>query len=326
MSNGEETGISAKAIEMRLTNVKDAMQRTRFVFIVMTVVSSAIIFALWNDRLARDKDMAFGNDAYNNNIIWSRMPQPMHIYGRQQLVAEWYKNRIIQVGVLGVRLSVSDLAVTGSLTLLVITIWYYYSLRRENRATVTLLRDVLKEDVEVRYMVYQVIKHSSVFIKTEHSNDPLEGLNPAKHSTTDGAAAKEEGAAADEAEEGATTNETAVEQKETITDKTLHFLTFLPCVTIIAILVRDVGALFMQSPTSDTGLPLGRILLNQALDGQFSWGSAYPLIYVFMFDSVAVLLAIYTFILCKKGRAFTKATRDTLLEFEGTLGRDKSTL
>jgi protein-S-isoprenylcysteine O-methyltransferase Ste14 len=326
MSNGKEQSVSDKAqsvndksIEMRLTAVKEAMQRSRFVFIVMTIASTAILFTLWNDRFSRDKDLAFTAPAYSDTQIVQGKPTPLHVYGRQQLVSEWYKNRIIQVGILGIRLSVSDLAIMGSFTLVVITIWFYYSQRRENRATVSLLRDVQTESAAVRDMVYQVTKHSSIFIKTEESDEPLEGLSDSSQvsSAGNGATRKSPGAK-DAAADGK-----PVEHEETITDKVVRFLAFLPFWTVIAIMGRDIAALFMRSPTAGNNLPLGQILIDEARRGALSWDSTYPLIYVLIFDTVALLCAVYIYKLCKRSRAFALATRNTLSEFEGTLGRDE---
>src|ERR1051325_375698 len=173
--------INLKTVELRLTSVREALQRSRFVFLVMTIASSAILFTLWNDRFSRDKDLAFNSPSYSDSVIASDRPEPIHVFGRQQLVTEWYKNRIIQIGLLGIRLSVSDLSLIGSFTLVVITIWFYYSQRRENQALVTLLRDVHggyigKNGLAIREMVYQGIKHSLVFIRTEVSDEPLTGL------------------------------------------------------------------------------------------------------------------------------------------------------
>ena len=100
--NGDE--INLKTVDLRLSSVREALQRSRFVFLVMTIASSAILFTLWNDRFSRDKDLAFTSPSYSDTVIDQTHPAPIHVYGRQQLVAEWYKNRIIQIGLLGIRL------------------------------------------------------------------------------------------------------------------------------------------------------------------------------------------------------------------------------
>ena len=301
--NGDE--VNLKTVELRLTSVREAIQRSRYVFLVMTIASSAILFTLWNDRFSRDKDLAFTTPSYETTEIKEEVPAPLNVYGRQQLVAEWYKNRIIQIGLLGIRLSVSDLSIMGSFTLVVITIWFYYSQRRENQALVTLLRDVhetyrAKPGLPVRQMVYQGIKHSLVFIRTEVSDKPLKGLN-----TSDKSPEQKKEARAPERE---------TPEPKTFTDRVFRFLSFLPFWAIIAILIRDVSALFMRSPTAGNNDPLGLILIRE-----FKLGTLHPIFLILVFDTFAILCAIYTRILCNRNLEFAEGSKNTLKEFEAKL-------
>lgn len=159
MKDTSDNSIRIDAIKLRLISVKESIQRTRFVFIIMTVASSAILFTIWNDRLSRDRALAFDSPATTQRD--SQSPEPLSIYGRKQIVAEWYANRFTQVGLLGVRLSVADLQILGSFTLVVITIWFYYSNRNENRALVSLLKDV-HEELEDREMEISFIMASKI--------------------------------------------------------------------------------------------------------------------------------------------------------------------
>src|SRR5215216_4792500 len=83
--NGDE--VNLKTVELRLTSVREAIQRSRYVFLVMTIASSAILFTLWNDRFSRDKDLAFTTPSYETTEIKEEVPAPLNVYGRQQLVA-----------------------------------------------------------------------------------------------------------------------------------------------------------------------------------------------------------------------------------------------
>lgn len=316
--NGTE--VNLKSIELRLTSVREALQRSRFVFLVMTIASSAILFTLWNDRFSRDKDLAFASPSYSTSEITQDRPVPMHVFGRQQLVTEWYKNRIIQIGLLGIRLSVSDLSLIGSFTLVVITIWFYFSQRRENQALVTLLRDVHKgyggkNGLAVRELVYQGIKHSLVFIRTEVSDEPFSGLedSPPTNTSTDG---KQNSPNADHV---------TIERK-ILTDRVFRFLAYLPFWAIVAILIRDASALFMKSPTSGTDARLGMILIGQLKWGSVPefWNSFYPIFLIIVFDSFAICCAIYTRILCNRSRGFAEGSQKTLKQFEESLKKDKA--
>jgi hypothetical protein len=76
MEGSKDNNLSIKTIELRLTLVKEAMQRTRFVFIVMTIASSAILFTLWNDRFSRDKALAFDTEYSIENRSEERTVEP----------------------------------------------------------------------------------------------------------------------------------------------------------------------------------------------------------------------------------------------------------
>lgn len=348
--------IGLKNIYLRLASVKEATQRTRFVFLIMTVASSAIIFTLFNDRFSRDKTVAFDSNmsaspsptpgssesaptnrpsplSYPSPVASptadssktapvSNTPEPMYQYGRYQLVSEWYRNRIIQVGLLGIRLSVSDLSVMGSFTLVVISIWFFYCQRRENFALVTLLRDVHKQhrdNYDLRSMVLEGIKGGMVFSRVEQSDEPLAGLEPSP--------AEPSPATVDES---GTKSEEPKKQKRSFADIVLWFLSFLPFWAIVAILFRDFVAFRQQSPISGNNLSLWQNMWKEAkwqgLDACWRsakcWDAIYPIRLAIIFDAIALACAIYTWFLCKKAGAFRDASNQTLIEFEKKLKQD----
>jgi hypothetical protein len=236
------------------------------------------------------------------------------------LVAEWYKNRIIQIGLLGIRLSVSDLSLIGSLTLVVITIWFFYGQRRENEALVTLLRDVHQSHrgtagLAIREMVYQGVKDSLVFIRTGDTDDPLVGLEDVPKGDV----------AESKSERSSDTPANRIEHK-TFTDRVLRFLSFLPFWTIMAIIFHDITALLMHSPPSGSPDRLGLILWKQLKwtgIGAFM-DSAYPIFLLLIFESAAIVCAVYTRRLCSRSRAFAEGSKAALKEFEAELVRDKA--
>jgi hypothetical protein len=90
-----------KTIELRLAAVREATQRSRFVFIVMTIMTSTILVGLWNAILSWDRGMAF------------RDPGTGTVADNQTFVAsEWFKNLFVSVGILGVRISTNVFAAT----------------------------------------------------------------------------------------------------------------------------------------------------------------------------------------------------------------------
>ena len=67
---------------------------------------------------------------------------------------EWIQNQNINISLLGVHVNVDQFSLFGSATLMIISFWMLFSLRRENRAIVTLLRDVYDETKQPKEEIY----------------------------------------------------------------------------------------------------------------------------------------------------------------------------
>jgi hypothetical protein len=315
-----EEDIGLKTIELRLTSLKEAVQRTRFVFVVLTIASSAILFTLWNDRLSRDKSLAFDSGIYTEDKVKDRKLEPLFIWGTREVAEEWYESRVIHIGLLGIHVSVGDLSVVGSFSLFVIAIWFYYSHKRENHALVALLRDVNRDytgadGLKVRDMVYQGIRHNLIFIETEKNDEPfysLEEATPGKPSA--------------EAAEGSNESAGPAKRRRSFTNGALGFLSFLPFWTIVAIISRDVAALAMESPTSGQKMALWYVIWGavECRGRGFShcMKSLNPIFLIAGFAVISIVAAYYTYKLCKKSRKFAEGSKEALEKFKSTLQPD----
>src|SRR5258708_40205510 len=61
------TDLELKTIDLRLRGVGEATQRSRFVFLVMTIAAVTILVSLWNSTLAWDRGLAFPTVASTDN-------------------------------------------------------------------------------------------------------------------------------------------------------------------------------------------------------------------------------------------------------------------
>lgn len=99
-------------------------------------------------------------------------------YNRKVLVSEWVKNSVVSVGLLGIRVGTNDLAVVGGSALLIITMWFVFNARRDNRSVWSLFRDLHSGDYdwETKYMAYQVVEQSMIFLDTGKGDDPVSNI------------------------------------------------------------------------------------------------------------------------------------------------------
>lgn len=182
-------------IQLRLEGIRQAITRARYTFLASIVASIAILITAWNAYLSDINHLAtqhyWSQDSRFTKDIQEQRRQaivaatiigendiktatPVTDYVQQQIVAEWVKNQVISVSLLGIRVSAGDLATIGSLSLFIISVWLFSSMRRENRAIGTLLIYADKiQDWNLRYMIYQGIAHHLVLVDFKHGDNPI---------------------------------------------------------------------------------------------------------------------------------------------------------
>ncbi|HYW73559.1 MAG TPA: hypothetical protein VE961_21230 [Pyrinomonadaceae bacterium] len=293
--------VELKTIDLRLDAIKDATQRSRYVFVVMTIMTATILISLWNAMLSWDRGVAF--EPRPSQTAQANQPQPpgpeaaapapSDVNARAMLVAEnqrtvtseWLKNLVVSVGLLGIRVSTNDLAVVGSLSLIVIMVWFFFSQRRENRAIVGLLRDCSDKyktgtlSKELCWMVYEAVVQNIVFLDMGGDDKPLTGLRDQQGNS----------------------------ERNQIVRFILTGMGYLPPLTILMILISDIASLLVPSYLrAHDGLLLG-ILIN---DRQYGL-----IIKILGFEAFAVFAFIYTLRLCIRCRKFGNATGVTIFNF-----------
>jgi hypothetical protein len=313
--------IQLETIKLRLEGIRQSIARSRTTFLISTIMSVAIFVTAWNAYLSWDsgfvmqpywsEDTLFTEDERINRLkdlqekaridinklkeagvdtaLLENKIDPNNLtgvtdYAQQQLVAEWVKNQIITVSLLGIRVSVSDLPVIGSLSLVIISIWFFYSVRRENRAIGTLLRDAYRlKDWHVRYMVYQGIVHNLVLIELGRGTKPIYDFK--KEESDD------------------------IKHLPIVTGA-LKVLFYLPPLSILFVVIMDVLTLFyFAAPFRPSHKSLAGIIPPGV------W------IKVIAMESIAIALLLLTAFLCQKIRGFINATEALLKNYRLELKR-----
>jgi hypothetical protein len=274
---GDVDAVELKTIEVRLAGVKEATQRSRYVFIIMTIVTAAILISLWNSMLAWDRGMAF--EKRSEDILIAE--------NQKNVTSEWFKNTAISVGLLGIRVGTFDLAAIGSSSLIVIMVWFFFCQRRENRAIVGLLRychDGVKENrlcKDVCDLVYEGVVQSIVFIDMGGGDQPIKGL----------------------------VADNKPSQRNRFIRTIMTGLIFLPPLAILMIVISDMLSLIIPSFLRDSKEALWRVLI----DGHHK----VAVTKIVLFELYAVLCYTYAFFMCIKCREFSDASSDTIKEFRG---------
>lgn len=282
-----------KTIETRIDGVRNATHRSRFVFIVITIISCAILITLWNASLSWDSSYP----SLPKNPNPTDPSQSRIEFNKDELLKEWIKNQTISVGLLGIRISQTDLAVIGTGSLVVAMTWFFFCIRRENRAIVTLLQDIHEDykkgrvSRDVCRMVYYGIVQSIIFIDMGGGDDPEGGIK-----------------------RGAVTRAYIKKYSIKYVIKNLRIrlvmrhIFFLPPLAIFLVTILDLKSLFQSSPIRECQEALVKCLWH-GTDPYLDIGK------IVVFELAALLGIYYIWRICNICREFSRITGATIEEF-----------
>src|SRR4051812_25618302 len=107
-------------LKARLDGISEAKRRTRLALLLSSLACAAILAAEWNAYLSWDRQWT------------TRAAEPKH-WGQSEVlvehVKEWVESNTVSVSLIGLRVSVSDAAVLGSIILLVFSYYLCMSSR-----------------------------------------------------------------------------------------------------------------------------------------------------------------------------------------------------
>ncbi len=216
--------IRKKTLDIRLDGARAAQERKRFAFLTATIISVAIIIAGWNAYFSSYRDFAW----HHGRLVPDRDGKQTL---QKALLAEWIQGRFISISPLGIRVGVDEAPLLGALAMFVITIWLYFSARREHTLIGSLLDDYRDEpDLDVRRLVYHGVSAFAIFTASK----------PAEVS---------HGAPIDRVFDG-------LELR--FARPALRLFFFLPAFALVFMLVLDVSsAMATTTPLRDDDFPLG---------------------------------------------------------------------
>jgi hypothetical protein len=139
-----------------LTAGRGAVERARYVLMAITVAGGLILSAQFNLYYP-----------WLRNKIVMAPTDDIEARTQQAIRESIYKDlQTVSVPILGIKFSAYDLSVMGSLAMLVLGIWFYYSLRRENHVVDRIYDVALEHDEheqERSKYLYDSLVHHFVF-------------------------------------------------------------------------------------------------------------------------------------------------------------------
>jgi hypothetical protein len=254
-------------IQVRVQGSTEAVKRARFAFLVSTVASLAIFITEWNAYLSWYRHFPLAEAFPPNEVTKEAF---------KDVLQQFVEGRVITASLLGIRVGVSDMAVLGSLTLLVCSIWLFFSIRRHNHSVGSLLRDARNLPPVARRLVYYGVSSSLVFTTVTAYDAAISSLA-----------------------------EDQSPHEAKLTRAVVTFLFYLPAAVIALTIVADLLSVFvLKAVFSFPHFPLG-----------FRHSSLGRQIQFIAMELAAVGMGLPTFILCRRIIDFEQSTAAVLREF-----------
>jgi hypothetical protein len=175
----------------------------------------------------------------------------------------------------------SDAPILGSLSLAIISLWFYFCIRRENHLIAGVLRDARTSDSVVQQRAFYGITGYLVFTTLTNGDEPISSLDQ------------------------------PISDKPFFLRRYIRFLLYLPALAIAFIVLSDVFSLCLPAAIRETSDPAEPLIVTIYRDpDRVRW--FYQLIFMELFASLIFGL---TLLICLQISRFETATTDLLKEF-----------
>lgn len=149
-----------KKLEEILKAASHAIDRSRYIFIASNVTGVVILVGLFNATYPWIR----------NSLERAKAGKTWHVAHFEKVLSQdlW----VINIPVIGMKASVFDLSVIGSVALLIISVWQYYCVRRETQIVRIVCEEAKKaENFECLSYLYHGIAHLFVFTTRFYKDD-----------------------------------------------------------------------------------------------------------------------------------------------------------
>jgi hypothetical protein len=262
-----EKGNSDIIFQFRLEATRDAQKMSRIAFLVSTIVSLAIFITTWNAYFSWNVHFPL-QEKWHESQVTEEV--------QRQIIKEWVESSFISVPILGIKVGIFDGSVFGSIALLIISVWFFLSIRRENHVIGFLLMDTKEKLPEVRKEIYHGIASYMLFANITRKDQPIEDLHekPREH------------------------------RLDSLMRIAFKILVFLPSFVIAFLIISDILTVYI--------LPAYYRFPHDPLFEHFGLGDAIKLT---VMEGLAFILLVLISIICWKTLSYVGSTTTILRQY-----------
>jgi len=152
--------------QLLVNSIRQAMRRNRWILSALVIASLALLAACWNVYFSWLRTIALKTQ-------WG--PEKVG-QAQKWLVSSWVDSGFLSVPLLGIKLHIADASFLGALAITILTLWLFYSMRRENHLIGKSLMLARNEPRDIKDYIYYGITSHHVFSTVSESDDPIRSL------------------------------------------------------------------------------------------------------------------------------------------------------
>lgn len=220
-------------VENRIDAIHDTVKRARSALLLCILASGAMFLCLWNTYASWDRDFAFLDDSDSQGVdgklslsdktkaAWENHVNalPQHLHEHQ--LHSWIDTQVVSVALLGIKISVSDFAIIGSVALAICSLYLLLCVRRENHEVGYLFREMSEDELR-SYGPHALAMVSSFMVFNLSDDGSPDGVMRSLKAKP-------------------------IERKILLIRKASYLLDFFPAITIAATILCDFGWTFWKT-------------------------------------------------------------------------------
>jgi len=207
----------ADYLKMRITSISEAASRSRWLFGASIVASSLLLTAIWNELFSWSASMAVDLVTRSHDVVAGSPRQVLD----DEYLKDWAQSLYIASPVIGVKIAAADVGVIGAIALLVLSLWHYSALRRENHLIYDTVRETTNHFSDGLSYVFHGIVGTQLFATVSRADQPFRRLD---ESTTE------------------------PRQQDPVLRGLVKSMFMLPVIAVTAVIVGDIYSLMWPSP------------------------------------------------------------------------------
>lgn len=155
-------GETVAALKMRMDLAEKASESARRFFGACVIAALVLMSAVYNDSLSQTRDLGRALENKSKGTAWGS-PRDLTSVLQEELLRQWVDSTYVNVPLTGVRISVNDADLLGSVTMAALSFCLFVALKRENRVVRQTLEATQALSVELQELIRETLLCTQVF-------------------------------------------------------------------------------------------------------------------------------------------------------------------